>query len=147
MHGIMKEGKSVTGCAQLIMKHAHRGQMRKFTNQPYDTHPMRVGLQFEGDMRAAGFVHDVVEDTDWTIPDLLAAGLTRAVTDIVYFLTKREGEGYFDYILRLQHNPDAVQIKLADLRDNLQEWPKEGSMKDKWRITYYMLSGGQYPPA
>ena len=33
-------------------------------------------------------------------------------------LTHPEGEPYMDYVSRLQHNPVAVKVKLADLRHN-----------------------------
>jgi (p)ppGpp synthase/HD superfamily hydrolase len=130
------------------MKEAHTGQKRKISGDPFEAHPRRVGLSFSDPLlRAAGYLHDVVEDTDWTYRDLHEAGISKTVTNILFFLTQKEDETYFDYILRLKHCPEAVQIKLVDLLDNMQDWPKEGSMKDKWRMTYYLLSGGKYPPA
>jgi (p)ppGpp synthase/HD superfamily hydrolase len=134
--------------AMRIMESAHADQTRKISGDPFYVHPRRVGLSFSDPvLRSAGYLHDVIEDTDWTYQDLHSAGISKTVTDILYFLTQKSGETYFDYILRLMHCTEAVQIKLVDLLDNMQDWPKEGSMKDKWRLTYYLLSNGKYPPA
>ena len=66
----------------------------------------------------AALLHDVVEDTDWTLEQLAAEGFPQEAMEALALLTHPEGEPYMDYIARLQHNPVAVKIKLADLRHN-----------------------------
>lgn len=54
---------------------AHKGQLRKGTDQPYIFHPWQVGgaiLQhtFDEDLAMAGFLHDTLEDTPVTLEQL-----------------------------------------------------------------------------
>jgi (p)ppGpp synthase/HD superfamily hydrolase len=56
---------------------AHRGQLRKYTDQPYIVHPIeveRLVTLAHGSMamRAAALLHDVIEDTEVTSSELLA---------------------------------------------------------------------------
>lgn len=97
---------------------AHDGQLDK-GGQPYILHAIRVMMAMTSNTdRIVAVLHDVVEDSrDWQLQDLLAFG-----PDIVAALdalTRREGEGYDDYINRVSENPIATRVKLADLRDNL----------------------------
>lgn len=140
--------------AERIATMAHAGQVHKITGSPYIVHPGRVAARLHtlencagSDACMAAWLHDVLEDTAWTRQDMAACGVPNSVLDIVFFLTHRSGENYLDYLLRLRRNPTAKAIKLADLQDNMQEWPEEGSMKDKWRLAYWILSDGEYPPA
>ena len=55
---------------------AHEGQVRKYTGEPYINHPvevMRIVKTVSDDpaMHAAALLHDVVEDTDVTIEDIV----------------------------------------------------------------------------
>lgn len=97
---------------------AHDGQLDK-GGSPYIFHPMRLMLQLskEEDWIAA-ILHDVVEDTDWTLEKLADEGFSREVVSIIDSLTRREGESYENYIGRLVHDPAACRIKLLDLKDN-----------------------------
>lgn len=71
-------------------KHAH--QFRKGTDRPYILHPLEVmlllsAMNADTDLLMAGVLHDTVEDTDATLPELEArfgpgvAGLVGAHTD------------------------------------------------------------------
>lgn len=66
-----------------------------------------------------GKLHDVVEDSDWTLCDLRAAGFSERIINAVDALTHRDGEKYLDSIERAGDNKDAVMVKLADLKDNM----------------------------
>lgn len=89
---------------------------------------------------AAAYLHDVLEDTQYTLEEF-----PQLTQDIVRTLTKRKGENYFDYIMRV-HDCGSITvacraIKIADLRCNMMDL-KEGSMKDKYRLAEYILSQG-----
>lgn len=64
-------------------------------------------------------LHDVIEDTPWSIEDLALQGFPEEVLGALEALTHRDGESYDDYIDRIARNKVARTIKLADLEDNL----------------------------
>ncbi len=60
--------------AYKVANEAHEGQVRK-SGEPYIVHPLHVAniladLEMDKETIAAGLLHDVAEDTDWTIADL-----------------------------------------------------------------------------
>ena len=98
---------------------AHAGQMNK-DGGPYILHPLRVMMRVEGlEAQMAGILHDVVEDTDWTIERLRAEGFSETVLAAVEALTHPDGEDYFAYVARAGANAVARRVKLADLEDNM----------------------------
>ena len=64
-------------------------------------------------------LHDVVEDTDWTLEKLREQGFSEAVLTAVDCATNRSGESYDQFIERVQSNPIAREVKIADLEDNM----------------------------
>lgn len=100
---------------------AHAGQTDK-VGEAYILHPLRVMLAvLEPEERIVAVLHDVVEDTSWTLAQLRAEGFSEKIVAAVDALTRREGEEYFDFVLRAGANPVARPVKLADLRDNLDQ--------------------------
>jgi len=98
---------------------AHAGQTEK-NGSPYILHPLRLMFRMHGELEmAAAVLHDVVEDTDWTLERLGAAGFPPALVDALDCLTHRPGEPYPRYVRRAAANPVARRVKLADLEDNL----------------------------
>jgi (p)ppGpp synthase/HD superfamily hydrolase len=67
----------------------------------------------------AAVLHDVVEDTDVELRDLVEAGFRDDVVAAVDSLTHRPQESYDDYIERLALNDVARRVKIIDLRENL----------------------------
>lgn len=114
----------------------HKHQERK-DGTPYIGHctrvAMRVALNYQfgspACMKAmtAAFLHDVVEDTDYTFDDLRDAGYGEVVVAVVDRLTRRTGETYADFILRCKGDGLsevsllAIQVKLADIADNMED--------------------------
>lgn len=106
--------------ADSIARQAHAGQTDK-GGHPYIEHPRAVAAQLDDPfLKAAALLHDVVEDTDWTVDALGQAGMDPAVIEIVTTLTHRNGESYWDYLRRVRLNPQAVPVKVADLTHNSQ---------------------------
>lgn len=133
-----------------IAEQAHAGQKDK-AGQPYIGHPMRV-MESVGtdDERIVAVLHDVVEDSDWTLDMLLKEGFTPAIVDAVEALTKRPAEDYEkEFIPRTGLNPLARRVKLADLADNLartrllESSPENRRRAEKYRrATAYLAALG-----
>ena len=98
---------------------AHEGQLDK-AGQPYVLHVLRVMFGCRSpEAQVAAALHDVVEDTDWTLDDLRREGFSETVVEIVDALTRREGEDYFDFARRAAATPLGREVKRADLLDNM----------------------------
>ena len=111
-----------------IAERAHDGQFRKGPNPPpYIIHPMRVAIAGSNeDERVVGMLHDVIEDTDVTINDLIRDGLEPNRVHALIALTKVEGEAYFEYIDRVVEAGElAIAVKINDTHDNRADLPDE----------------------
>ena len=117
---------------------AHRGQKR-WNGDNYITHPIRISETMTDDItKAAALLHDVLEDTNINIQDLLDRGVSNEVVDIVKILTKAKNQRYVIYIDAIKQNKHATIVKIGDLKDNLSD-VKSGSMKDKYELALYIL--------
>ena len=92
---------------------------------------------------AAAFLHDSVEDQGLTADDFQREGLDHFVYNLVKTVSNQK-ENYFDFIMRIRGSHDSLNygsrlIKLADLTHNMSDL-QEGSMKDKYRFAYHILS-------
>ena len=102
-----------------IAAQAHAGKTDK-AGAPYILHPLRVMLAVRGAAaRIAAVLHDVVEDSSWTLDQLRAEGFAPEVLAAVDALTKREGESYEDFVRRAGRDPIGHRVKLADIADNM----------------------------
>jgi (p)ppGpp synthase/HD superfamily hydrolase len=105
--------------AMKIAVEAHAGQRDRY-DQPYILHPIRVMQGVKHPLgKICAILHDVVEDSDWTLELLKKEGFPAMVLEALDCLTKREGEEYQNYVRRAAQNPIARQVKLADLKDNM----------------------------
>ena len=125
-----------------IAEKAHKRQTRKMgadKGKPYIIHPKRIASKFNNRIMASiAMLHYVLEDTDVTDGDLVKEGIPLYIIDIVKILSKRDGENYLDFILRIKNNIHATQIKIADIEDNLSSL-QDGSLKDKYILALYIL--------
>ena len=97
---------------------AHMGQTDK-VGVPYVFHPFHLAEQMPDENSVTvALLHDVVEDTPYTIEDLKAMGFPPAVLDAVALLTHDPAVPYEDYLLPIKANPIARRVKLADLAHN-----------------------------
>ena len=103
-----------------IAHEAHRGQSDK-AGRPYIEHPLRVMAAGESiDEKIVGILHDVVEDSNLTIDDLIAEGFAPNIIEALRCITKQsESEPYDHFIARIKGNPLATAVKLNDLTDNM----------------------------
>ena len=108
----------MTKKALRICYEAHQGQVDK-TGLPYVFHPFHVAEQMTDEWTVtAALLHDVVEDTDWTLQALEQEGFPPEVLEALSLLTHDPAEPYLDYVNRLKENPIARKVKIADLRHN-----------------------------
>lgn len=97
---------------------AHKDQLDK-SGLPYVFHPFHLAEQMDTEETVCvALLHDVVEDTDYTLEDLIAMGFPKPVTDALALMTHDENVPYLDYVAKLKDNPVARQVKLADLKHN-----------------------------
>jgi len=124
---------------------AHAGQVDK-AGQPYVLHPLRVMMTVEStsleSARVVAVLHDVVEDTGWTVEGLAKEhGLGPDEQAALRLLTHDDDEDYASYIEKVATNALAKAVKLADLRDNLDVTRlAEVTEKDARRIAKYLRS-------
>ncbi|HMB89661.1 MAG TPA: HD domain-containing protein [Rhodothermales bacterium] len=98
---------------------AHQGQRDK-AGMPYILHPLRMMLRMvTPEDKMVAVLHDVVEDTAWTLDALRKQGFPEIVIEAVDGLTRRRKESYDAFIARAARHPLARRVKLADLEDNL----------------------------
>ncbi|MFQ5571699.1 MAG: HD domain-containing protein [Rhodothermales bacterium] len=117
---------------------AHQGQIDK-AGAPYILHPLRLMLRMETPVEMmAAVLHDVVEDTPWTLETLRDEGFSEEVVDAVAHLTRRKDESYNAFIERAAGHPVARRVKLADLEDNMDLRRLDGlTKKDQARLLRY----------
>lgn len=97
---------------------AHKEQTDK-TGMPYVFHPFHLAEQMTDEISTVcALLHDVVEDTDYTLEDLSNMGYPSEVIDVLRLLTHDPEVPYFDYVKVISVNPIAKQVKLADLAHN-----------------------------
>lgn len=121
-----------------IAAEAHAGQVDK-AGQPYILHPLRVMLRVQGENeRIAAVLHDVVEDSSFTLEQLASEGFPAEIIQALAALTKQPGESRLAAAQRASENAIALCVKLADNTDNmdLSRIPHP-SEKDKARLEEY----------
>ena len=110
---------------------AHGDQKRKYTDEPYITHPIAVmeivkTVAHTKEMLAAAVLHDVIEDTGRSYDDIyyyfgdIVADLVLGLTDVS---RPDDGDRKFRKALDRQHlaeqDADVQTIKLADIIHNI----------------------------
>lgn len=121
-----------------IAAEAHAGQSDK-AGAPYILHPLRVMLRVDGlAARIAAVLHDVVEDSEWTLNDLRTEGFSEDVLRAIDAVSRREGEDYMAFCRRAGDDSVARCVKLADLEDNMDlSRIQDPSEKDRERVSRY----------
>lgn len=118
--------------AKALATIAHRGQLRKYTNEPYIVHPASVAKHLEIAMAdeatiAAAWLHDVIEDCEVPAKQI-ALLVSQEVADLVLEVTdvsrKEDGNRATRKAMDLRHlshtSVRGANIKLADLTDNTE---------------------------
>lgn len=97
---------------------AHKDQVDK-SGMPYVFHPFHLAEQMTDELTTVtALLHDVVEDTPYTLEDLREMQFPEDVLGALTLLTHDDETPYLEYVSRLKSNPIARAVKLADLRHN-----------------------------
>lgn len=103
-----------------IVTNAHDGQFDR-GGQPYVLHVLKVMHYLkttDEELQCIALGHDVIEDTKTTYKELEDAGMSERVIEGIAALTKLPGQTLDEYKFGVFHNPDAMRVKLCDLRHN-----------------------------
>lgn len=115
---------------------AHEGQRDK-SGAPYIFHTIRVASTFSDEtMQVIAVLHDVIEDTPCTHTDIERVFSIR-IADTVLALSRAPHETYVEFIERVNANPTARLIKIADIRDNLR--PGAGNLRQRYEQALRIL--------
>lgn len=137
----MKKGEMLATML-VIATNAHNGQYDK-GGTPYILHPLKVMhyLKTEDEeLQCIALGHDVIEDTKVTYADLREAGISERVIAGITAMTKQPGQTLEEYKAGIFANIDAVQVKLCDLRHNMDPRRLKGvSEKDLARGAKYQV--------
>lgn len=113
---------------------SHGDQLRKYTGEPYITHPISVAkrlekLGFDDNVLSAAILHDTVEDTPTTLQDIkdnfgdriskLVEELTDIYTKESYPNINRRERKRLEFERLSKVSNEAKSIKLSDIIDNL----------------------------
>jgi hypothetical protein len=131
--------------AKVLAEVAHNRQKDKL-KRPYRDHVLAVGdalADFDDEIRIAGYLHDIAEDTPMTRQALLDMGVPERSVDIIERVTNRLHSNPDDYqsgIREIAQDHDAALVKIADNAHNslpervqalAEKWP------DKPPVTKY----------
>lgn len=109
---------------------------------PYVLHCLKVMHYLKSDddeLQQIAVGHDLIEDRkNITYAMLREMGFSERVIDGIRCLTKMPGESPEEYLEKVKSNPDAIRVKLADLRHNSDIRRLKGvTEKDIKRIEKY----------
>ncbi|MFJ5862095.1 HD domain-containing protein [Pseudarthrobacter sp. NPDC092439] len=109
--------------AKVLAEVAHNRQKDKL-KRPYREHVLAVGdalEDFDDEIRIAGYLHDIAEDTPMTRQALLEMGVPERSVDIIERVTNRLHSNPDDYqagISEIARDHDAALVKIADNAHN-----------------------------
>ena len=148
----MSESPGIEEALQLALD-CHRGQTDAKSGSPQILHPLRVMMRVRRtEAMIVAILHDAVEDSRLTLDDLHEAGFTEPVVDAVDRLTRRDDETYDEMVERIRGSDLAVEVKLADLEDNmdLRRYTKVSKKQHKkllkFRRHWHDLRGDHHQP-
>ena len=137
--------------ARILAKEQFAGRVDKAGVDYFSGHLCSVASLVDSDEeKAAAYLHDILEDTDY-LEDKLREEFGDRIVDAIRMVTHTEHldtEGYLDYIRKLKEsgNSLAIAVKIADLTNNSDytrlgvSSPEELSEKDRKRWEKYQQS-------
>lgn len=124
-HGIKHErSQSLIDYAYEFAKNAHHGQVRKYTGEPYISHPVEVAqivasVTNDCECICAALLHDVIEDCGVTKKDLIDAGFGFTIAEMVCQLSD----------VSKPHDGNRAERKRIDREHTAAAWSKTKTVK------------------
>ena len=100
--------------------------------RPVILHPLSVGMSGSNEEEMiCGFLHDVLEDSDFNAGELRDRGFTEHIVDTLLLLCHDKSVPYLDYVRNIVEsgNRTALAVKLNDLHHNLARGRAGGHLK------------------
>ena len=108
----------MTKIALKLCFEAHKDQIDK-SGMPYVFHPFHLAEQMaDENTTIVALLHDVIEDTEYTLDDLREFGFAEDVLSAISLMTHADDVPYMEYVVKIKANPIAKAVKLADLKHN-----------------------------
>lgn len=105
--------------AIILAVEAHYGQ-KDLYGGAFILHPLTVMSKMSTDVeRIVAVLHDVTEDTELTLDDIIAIEATDDIIKSLVLLDKNNHESYADMIKGIKEDDIARKVKIADLEHNM----------------------------
>ena len=106
------------------LAYARHGERRNRAGEPIVDHLERVAASVPAEARTVAYLHDILEHSDTSLPELESAGFPPAEVQAVLLLTRRPDESFEAHALRIAYAKGpagrlARAVKLADIDDHL----------------------------
>lgn len=133
-----------------IAREVHKGQLDK-AGEPYIEHPISVSKRCKSySAKVVALLHDTIEDCEdaMTVVRTLRkcrAFLSEQEYDALLKLSRISEMTYFEYIDLLSRNKIAIEVKIADLEENLRfdRAPIPDSLRHRYQKAYKRLKEKQ----
>ena len=125
--------------ARQLAKEYHKGQVDKAGVDYFSGHITSVvnGVSTVEE-KIVAYLHDTLEDTEFSYLDLMVLGFSDKVINGIIFITKDKKEKYEDYLKHVKSNELARAVKLSDLTNNMDlSRLKKITEVDKKRLEKY----------
>lgn len=128
---------------------AHKEQLDK-SGIPYVFHPFHLAEQMTDEATTVvALLHDVAENTPFTLEYLREMGFPADVMDALTLMTHDKSVPYMEYVAKIRDNPIARTVKLADLKHNRDlsrldvVTEKDMARAEKYAEAIRLLQGGE----
>jgi len=139
--------------AKSVANYVHRNQRRKVGNRKYIVHPFAVYLTLNKwhepeKTQAIGLLHDTIEDAEYpkAVTTFIEKHFPSDVVKGIKLLSHEKSVDYNTYVKTLIKHPLALKVKLADIQNNLKDYPSPKQIKKYYNaLVVFQQNGVQIP--
>jgi (p)ppGpp synthase/HD superfamily hydrolase len=131
--------------ARAFAQAAHDATGATYNGKPYFVHPQRVaeivaGLTDDPLAQVVAYLHDTVEDAGVTLDEIRQRFGPEVAGDVATLTRDKEHEPYMDFVARASTQPRTRQVKLADLRANIECFADPACDKPVEKLSQYQAA-------